>query len=215
MKKRFVAGILGITLVAGLLAGCGSSKDSKSDGTTTIKYATYSAGPDHLEDMDKMVAEFEKQNPDIKVSVEVIGYDDYFTKLQTQASSQTLPDAFEMNYENFSTYAGNGVLLDLSKMADKDEKFSRDMLSGNSYGYFQNDGILYGLPEKVSDVVMYYNKDLFDQAKVGYPQEDWTWQDVLEASEKLTKEHCLMKMGIQQLIQKKTLKPSSGCWIKC
>ena len=50
-----------------------------------------------------MVAEFEKQNPDIKVETEVIGYDDYFTKLQTQASSKTLPDVFEMNYENFNT----------------------------------------------------------------------------------------------------------------
>ena len=77
-----------------------------------------------------MVAEFEKQNPDIKVETEVIGYDDYFTKLQTQASSKTLPDVFEMNYENFNTYAGNGVLLDLTELAEKDEEFSEDMLSG-------------------------------------------------------------------------------------
>ena len=108
-----------------------------------------------------MIAEFEKQNPDIQVEVEVIGYDDYFTKLQTQASSKTLPDVFEMNYENFNTYAANGVLLDLTKLAEKDELFSPDLLTGNTYEYFQKEGKLYGLTEKVSDVVLYYNKELF------------------------------------------------------
>ena len=188
MKKKLIAGILGVTMIAGMITGCGGGSGESSDGTTTIKYATYSAGPDHLEDMDAMIEEFEKQNPDIKVDVEVIGYADYFTKLQTQASSKTLPDVFEMNYENFNTYAGNGVLLDLTEMADSDEEFSPDMLTGNTYEYFQNDGKLYGLTEKVSDVVLYYNKDMFDAAGLEYPQADWTWDDLLTAAQALTKD---------------------------
>lgn len=188
MKKKLIAGILGVTMIAGMITGCGGGSGEPSDGTTTIKYATYSAGPDHLEDMDAMIEEFEKQNPDIKVDVEVIGYDDYFTKLQTQASSKTLPDVFEMNYENFNTYAGNGVLLDLTELADGDEDFSPDMLTGNTYEYFQNDGKLYGLTEKVSDVVLYYNKDMFDAAGLEYPQADWTWDDLLTAAQALTKD---------------------------
>lgn len=188
MKKKLIAGILGVTMIAGMITGCGGGSGESPDGTTTIKYATYSAGPDHLEDMDAMIEEFEKQNPDIKVDVEVIGYDDYFTKLQTQASSKTLPDVFEMNYENFNTYAGNGVLLDLTELADGDEDFSPDMLTGNTYEYFQNDGKLYGLTEKVSDVVLYYNKDMFDAAGLEYPQADWTWDDLLTAAQALTKD---------------------------
>ena len=188
MKKKLIAATLSVMLVGSLVSGCGNSGKSEEGGTTTIKYSTYSAGPDHLEDMDKMIAEFEKQNPDIKVEVEVIGYDDYFTKMQTQASSKTLPDVFEMNYENFSTYAGNGVLFDLTELAAADSDFSEDMLTGNSYEYFQKDGKLYGLPEKMSDVVMYYNKELFDAAGVEYPQADWTWEDMLEVAQKLTKD---------------------------
>ena len=83
MNKKTAAMVLCTVMAAGVLTGCGGAEEKK-DGKTTIKYATYSAGPDHLEDLDKMVAEFEKQNPDIKVETEVIGYDDYFTKLQTQ-----------------------------------------------------------------------------------------------------------------------------------
>lgn len=188
MKKNFLSVILVITIIAGLISGCGRGEEKTKDGKVVIKYATYSAGPDHLEDLDEMVTEFEKQNPDIKVEVEVIGYDDYFTKLQTQASSKTLPDVFEMNYENFNTYASNGVLLDLTELAEKDESFSPDLLVGNTYEYFQREGKLYGLAEKVSDVVLYYNKELFDEAGVKYPQADWTWNDILSASQVLTKD---------------------------
>ncbi len=188
MKKKVLSVVLGVTMMAGLVSGCGGGTEAAKDGKTVIKYATYSAGPDHLEDMDAMIAEFEKQNPDIQVEVEVIGYDDYFTKLQTQASSKTLPDVFEMNYENFNTYAANGVLLDLTKLAEKDELFSPDLLTGNTYEYFQKEGKLYGLTEKVSDVVLYYNKELFDAAGVEYPQADWTWDDILSASQALTKD---------------------------
>lgn len=188
MKKNILSVALGVTMVAGLVSGCGAGSNETKDGKTVIKYATYSAGPDHLEDMNKMIAEFEKQNSDIKVEVEVIGYDDYFTKLQTQASSKTLPDVFEMNYENFNTYASNGVLLDLTELAEDDESFSPDLLTGNTYEYFQKEGTLYGLTEKVSDVVLYYNKELFDAAGVEYPQADWTWHDILSASQALTKD---------------------------
>ena len=45
MKKKMIAGLLGVTMVAGLLAGCGGDSGKSADGTTTIKYATYSTGP--------------------------------------------------------------------------------------------------------------------------------------------------------------------------
>lgn len=172
------------------LTGCGKSADegSKAGEEVTIKYTTYSAGPDHIQDLESMIAEFEKQNEGIKVDYEVIGYSDYFTKLQTQAASKTLPDVFEINYENFINYAQNGVLLDMSTLAGDDEDFKPEMLSGNSIEYFKYDEKLYGLTEKFSDVVMYYNKDLFDQAGVEYPQADWTWKEELEAAQALTKD---------------------------
>lgn len=185
--KRLVALGMVAAMAMTAMTGCGGSGKTEG-GEVTIKYATYSAGPDHIQDLEKMIAEFEKQNAGINVEYEVIGYDDYFTKLQTQASSKTLPDVFEINYENFVTYAKNGVLLDLSELAEKDETFSPDLLSGEAYDYFRYDEKLYGLTEKFSDVVMYYNKDLFDAANVEYPQPDWTWEDELAAAQALTKD---------------------------
>ena len=60
MNKKTAAMVLCTVMAAGVLTGCGGAEEKK-DGKTTIKYATYSARPDHLEDLDKMVAEFEKQ----------------------------------------------------------------------------------------------------------------------------------------------------------
>src|SRR5690606_3092061 len=51
---------------------------------------------------------------------------------------------------------------------------------------FQLDGKQYGLPESFSDVVLFYNKDLFEAAGLETPQADWTWDEVREAAEKLT-----------------------------
>ncbi len=185
--KRVLAGLLSLVMIMGMLAGC-NKKEEGTDGKVTIKYTTYSAGPDHIKDLEQMIAAFEKQNTNIHVEYEIIGYDDYFTKLQTQASSKTLPDVFEINYENFVTYAKNGVLLDITELSEKDDSFTPDLLSGDAYNYFKYDEKLYGLTEKFSDVVMYYNKDLFDKAGVAYPTTEWTWKEELEAAQKLTKD---------------------------
>lgn len=190
-SKKLLSTVLSIIMAGSLFMGCSSkTNDNSSKGeAVTIKYTTYSAGPDHIPDLEKMIGEFEKQNPNIKVEHEVIGFNNYFTKLQTQASSNTLPDVFEINYENFVNYAENGVLLQLDDLQKKDSTFKPEDLSGEAFNYFKNKDKLFGLTEKFSDVVLYYNKDLFDKAGVSYPTADWTWKEELEAAQKLTKDN--------------------------
>ncbi len=197
MKRKLVATLLGIALVASaIFTGCGKTNDTgkvdsgqnTSNEKVTIKYATYSAGPDHIKDLEAMIDEFEKQNENINVEYEVIGFNDYFTKLQTQATSKTLPDVFEINYENFVTYANNGVLKDFTEIAKSDETFDESVLTKGVIDHFKFQDKLYGLTEKFSNVVMYYNKDLFDAAGLEYPQPDWTWEDELKAAKALTKD---------------------------
>jgi multiple sugar transport system substrate-binding protein len=47
-------------------------------------------------------------------------------------------------------------------------------------------GSVYGFPRDIGLEVLYYNKDIFDEAGVEYPTDDWTWDDLLAAAEKLT-----------------------------
>src|SRR5690606_3342619 len=51
---------------------------------------------------------------------------------------------------------------------------------------FAYDGVQYGLPITFSTVMLFYNEELFDAAGLSYPDDTWTWDDVLEAAEAIT-----------------------------
>ena len=151
----------------------------------TLTYFTFSAAPDHLEHLDSMIKAFEATHPNITIQVETAPFDQYFTKLQTLIAGGTAPDIFELNYENFVSYASKGVLLDLSSQSAKDSSFKADVYYPRAYDAFNLNGMQLGLPASFSTVVLYYNQDLFDKAGLSYPTADWTWTDAVAAAQKL------------------------------
>ena len=61
------------------------------------------------------------------------------------------------------------------------DKFSEVSLSNVS----GSNGIYYGVPKDKDTVGLVYNKEMFDAAGVSYPTADWTWDDLVSASEKI------------------------------
>jgi multiple sugar transport system substrate-binding protein len=98
----------------------------------------------------------------------------------------TAPDVFELNYENFVTYADKGLLLDLNPMMKADTTLDPNVYSERANSAFNYKGMQLGLPATFSTVMLFYNKDLFDKAGVAYPTADWTWTDAVAAGKKLT-----------------------------
>lgn len=174
----------GATATSGTSSGTAATPDSSLSGDIT--YFTFSAAPDHLKDLDTMIAAFNKQYPNVRIKVETAPYDNYFTTLQTRIAGGQAPDVFELNFENFVSYASKGTLMDLSSMISADKSFDPDVFYPRAYEAFQLDGKQYGLSESFSDVVLFYNKDLFDKAGVAYPTDSWTWNDAVQAAQKLT-----------------------------
>lgn len=161
-----------------------SSSDSSSSSAAdtpaaTITYMNFSANGGHEKDLAAIADAFTKANPSIKVNIETVPYDSYFTKLQTAVAGGTAADAYELNYENFVTYRDNGALAELSGVDAG--KYRKSLVDG-----FAQDGKQYGLPESFSDVVLFYNKTLFEKKNVSLPTADWTWADEQAAAEKLT-----------------------------
>jgi multiple sugar transport system substrate-binding protein len=153
-------------------------------GVTTINFMNLSSADANAKYLEEMKRVFEEQNPDIKVNIETVGYGDYFTKLMTVVAGGNAPDAFELNYENFYTYAKKGVLLNLNDLVET-SGFDTSVLNEKALNAFSEGGVQYGLPFSFSNVVLIYNKDLFDKAGVEYPTDDWTWADELEAAKKI------------------------------
>src|SRR5690606_17215091 len=89
----------------------------------TVRYFNFTAGSDYLDELETIVAAFEAENPGITIEVDTAPFGDYFTLLQSDIISGDAPDVFELNYENFVTYAATGSLLDISPYVSGDAPY--------------------------------------------------------------------------------------------
>lgn len=160
-------------------ASSSSSTAAPAGPATTINYMDFSASGGHEKDLASIATAFEKANPGITVKIENVAYADYFTKLQTAVAGGSPADAFELDYQNFVSYQNSGALAELTGV---DGAAYRKSL----FDAFAVDGKQYGLPESFSDVVLFYNKTLFQKAGVALPTASWTWADEKAAAQKLT-----------------------------
>lgn len=151
---------------------------------TTIDFLNFSSSGDNEVHLERMREIFEEQNPNIKVNIETVGYGDYFVRLMTSVVAGTAPDAFELNFENFAAYAMKGTIQPLDELIEK-SGFDISVSDPNALAAFRSGGKQYGLPFSFSNVIILYNKDLFDQAGVPYPTSDWTWAEQLDAAVKI------------------------------
>jgi multiple sugar transport system substrate-binding protein len=177
MNRTLVA----IAAVAGasalVLSGCAAT--AEDSGPVTITYTNFISNDGHEADLQTIVDAFEKENPDITVEVTTLPYGDYGTALQTDLAAGTVADVFDIEYSNYASYQANGVLAPI-EVANPDA-YRQSLLEA-----YSTDGTSYALPSSFSDVVLYYNADLFDAAGLDYPTNDWTWADEKAAAEALT-----------------------------
>ena len=171
---------LGIVAVVGLsLTACSGGDPNNNDGTVTITYSNFISNGGNEANLDAIVQAFQSQNPGIRVDVKTLPYADYFTALQTDIASHTTADVFDIEYANYAAYQANGVLASLSGV-------DTAVYQKNLADAYATGGTQYALPSSFSNVVLFYNKDLFDKAGVAYPTASWTWADEKSAAEKLT-----------------------------
>lgn len=181
-----IAAAAALVLVLGVGAASAKPGSAGTSKTVSLTYFTFSAAPDHLNTLNALIQIFEKKYPNIRISYQTAPYGDYFTKLQTEIAGGNAPDTFELDYGNFLGYAKSGSLLNLSKVAAADKSFSAGVFYPRAYSSFRVGKTQFGLPESFSDVLLFYNKDLFKQAGVAFPTAKWTWKDEMRAAEKLT-----------------------------
>lgn len=189
-QKKLFALTAGLLTIALALSACGGTPAStpgsqsaaapSGGGDTaepvTITYCNFNASGGKEEVLQQMYEAFHEEYPNITVEIETIGFDDYFTQMQTRVAGGTAPDCYELNIENFSAYANKGVLAEITGV-------DLGRIDETALNAFNVGGKQYGLPGNFSNVVLIYNKDLFDQAQVDYPTADWTQEDVQAAAE--------------------------------
>lgn len=129
--------------------------------------------------MQEVVKAFNQTYPGVKVSISLATFDQYFTKLKTQASSDNLPDVFWMNGPNFQLFAANKQLAPVANLADA--KNYPQALND----LYSLDGTQFGIPKDFDTIALWYNKKLFADAGVAAPTAEWTWDDYKSTAAKL------------------------------
>lgn len=188
-----LAGVLAAAVLATSLAACGDNGGSGSgsdakvpDDPAQVKgditYAIWDVNQQPA--MQEIVKAFNQKYPNVKVSISLATFDQYFTKLKTQGSSDNLPDVFWMNGPNFQLFAANKQLATLEGLTEAKQIDTANYPKALNELY-SLDGKQYGVPKDFDTIALWYNMRLFTEAKVAPPTADWTWADYKAAAVKL------------------------------
>ncbi|WP_027345560.1 ABC transporter substrate-binding protein [Hamadaea tsunoensis] len=180
--KRAITAVLGLGLAASLaLTGCSSSDtpETMPTGPVSITLAGWSLST--TPEFKTLADGFHTANPNITVELKEYDASNYDTQMTADLAAGSAPDVYvQKNLKMFYTYQAGGQLLDVSDVA-KGLTSSPGGLSG-----YQVDGKTYAIPYRQDSWVLFYNKALFDKAKVAYPDGSWTWDKYAEVSKSLT-----------------------------
>lgn len=146
------------------------------DGRIHLKLAHWDNGGSTETDLVKEVCvQFEADNPDIAVDVEIIS--SYETQFSTFMASKNVPDVFCVPDGNFGQWVQTGVMLDLQERFEESDVIDKEHIASSALqryrynGKTMGSGDLYCVPKDITPYVMYYNKDLFDEYGVDYPSD--------------------------------------------
>ncbi|SHO43391.1 ABC transporter substrate-binding protein [Anaerocolumna xylanovorans] len=209
MRKKLLAIAMCLVLVAASFAGC-----SKSDNKDATNAAATSEPTKATSDSDagktentgekititvtkwgevtendvetKLIDEFNKTNDkNIEVKLDVVPGDGYGDRLTTSFSSGEGYDIFLSGEGDFYKWVDKGLASNLNDLIKADSSFANNMTESIYNMGKINDGQYY-LVKDYNPMCLWYNKDMFDAAKVEYPNANWTWDDLYAAAQKLT-----------------------------
>lgn len=192
MKKmrgtcRVYSVILAAAISCGLFTGCANSSPASGSDQVTITYEMWQTNMTDY--MNERIASFEAVNPKIKVELKVpenyqTSSADYWKELDAD-SAENLPDVFVMNAPNFRSYFNEGKLLSINDLIDSSKIISITALPVSLTNIYKQEDKQYGIPIDYDTIGLWYNKQLFDKAGIAYPNQHWTWDDLLSAAEKI------------------------------
>ncbi|GJF31464.1 sugar ABC transporter substrate-binding protein [Kitasatospora sp. NE20-6] len=180
-------GIAAVALAAAVIVSAsacssGSGSGSAAAGPVTITWWDTSDATNESPTFKTMVADFQKANPDVKVTYVNVPFADAQSKFQTAAGSKGAPDVLRADVGWTAGFAKSGFLapLDGTAAAADVAQFQPQLVEQAKY-----EGKLYGVPQVTDTLALMYNKELF--AKAGITKAPATWGE-LKADTALVKE---------------------------
>lgn len=176
--KPFFLGVL----LALLVAGCGLAPDDR----VTVKLATWGS-QDEIATLRDLLYRFEKAESEIRVELVHIP-ENYDQKLHLLFAANLAPDVLFLNSYQFPAYAQHGLLSDLTPYWNEELPEWRNDFYPQGLAPFRlkHEGIG-ALPRDLSNLVVFYNRELFNDAGLAEPKAGWRWHDFQHAAQVLTR----------------------------
>lgn len=188
MKRKSTA-FLAITLMTiTALMGCGNSTtpvtnsgetelatESKGEEQTTIRF--YGSDSEYNQNI---VAGFEKENPDIKVEIVPVDFDNAEQVIKTGIASGDPVDVSFFWGSQINAFTENDMAYDLTPYLTENNNQWLDTFVPAHIDSCKYDGKYFAVSYQPVIETIFYNKDLFEQYNVKIPE---TWDELIEACE--------------------------------
>lgn len=175
-----------------LCAACSREGPAGAAKKVRLKFSTWGS-PEEMTINRRIVNAFMEENPGIDVDIMHIPGPQYNTKLQILNAAGVAPDVMWLTAWQAYAYYRNNRIMSLQKFIDLERQTNPSFLQEDDSltkyvkdSYTWNNDIFF-CPLGPVTFHLYYNKTLFDEAGVAYPDGNWTWDDMLSAAKKLTK----------------------------
>ncbi len=184
--RRVILKSMAALAVAGAFAAAPSFAANPVE--LTFYYPVAVGGP-ITKTIDSMVADFEKQNPDIRIKAVYAGtYQESIVKALTAFKSGTPPTLAVLLSTDLFTLIDENAIVPIDGLANKPE--DKKWIEGFYKGFMDNSqtgGKTWGIPFQRSTIVMFWNKNLFKEAGLNPDKAPATWAETITYAKKLTK----------------------------
>lgn len=185
MHRSLLTALLAAALAL-LSGGCGGSDDQGGGGS--ISFLTF-GDPPELAAYRTLIREFERREPDVDVQlIEAGDRDDLLARLSTSLAGGRPPDLFLVNYRFYGQFAARGVLEPLGPYVERSDRFELGDFYPQAIDAFRWEGELTCVPQNISSLVVYFNRDLFRRFNVPPPTNGMPWAEFVATARQLTRD---------------------------
>ena len=178
------AGALVMFALAVGAAGC----EGAAEGPTRITVMV-AGDPAEIDAYRAVVEAFDGSQDDVDARLQPFAErDELIARLGTSIAGGEPPDLFLMNYRFYGQFAARDALEPVGSFLDASSALSEGDFFDTAMTPFTWDGEQMCLPQNVSSLVLYYNADLFQAAGVSPPASGWSWDEMVDAAERLTRD---------------------------
>jgi len=154
---------------------------NKEEGNvTTIKFWVMGS---EAEVVTKLIPEFEKENPGIKVLVQQMPWTAAQEKLITAVASDNTPDLCQLGNTWIPQFSSLKALTSLNEWINKSASIKKENYFEGIWETNVIDDKVYGIPWYTDTRLMFYRKDVFEKAGYNHPPK--TWEELLDLSRKI------------------------------